>query len=235
MTRRIGTRVLAPCLAVLFCGTTVQAQITNGGVAPEPRAGSGLRTEWAIAPDGASTPKGMVLQADTVLPQEVVLPGGTVLPAGTSLPAGTVLPAGTILPDTAPAPVAAPAPVMRETRPIRETAAEPESSGGVPHVSGGIGASGREEMEMVKSRYNLRMLFAEQGSGSYLADIKVRIDDAAGPTLLTATAKGPWFYANLAPGRYRVTVDNAGQVQTREVSVPASGATQQAFYWAPAD
>lgn len=235
MTRRIATRLLAPCLAVLFCGTSVQAQITSGGMAPEPKAGSGLRTEWAIAPEGAAAPQGMVLQADTVLPREVVLPGGTVLPAGTRLPAGTVLPAGTILPDTAPAQVAAPAPVMRETRPIRETAPEPDTSSGVPYVSGGIGASGREEMEQVKPNYNLRMLFAEQGSGSYLADIKVRIDDAAGPTLLTATSSGPWFYVNLAPGRYRVTVDNAGQIQTRDVNIPASGATQQAFYWAPAD
>lgn len=229
MTRRIGTRLVAPCLAVLFCGTTVQAQVTSEGAAPEPR------TEWAIAPETTSAAQGMVLQADTVLPQEVVLPGGTVLPAGTRLPAGTVLPAGTILPDTAPAPVVAPAPVMRETRPIRETAPEPDVSSGVPHVSGGIGASGREEMELVKSRYNLRMLFAEQGSGSYLSDIKVRIDDASGPTLLNATSSGPWFYASLTPGRYRVTVDNAGEIQTRNVVVPASGATQQAFYWAPAD
>ncbi len=104
---------------------------------------------------------------------------------------------------------------------------------GVPYLSGGIGLSEREEMALVKSRYNLRLLFAIQGSGAYLAGIKVRIADAAGPTLLTAVSKGPWFYANLAPGRYILTLDKKGQSQTREVTIPATGALQEDFYWVP--
>lgn len=104
---------------------------------------------------------------------------------------------------------------------------------GVPYLSGGIGASEREEMAQAKSSYNLRLLFAVQGSGAYLANVKVRIADATGATVLTAISRGPWLYANLTPGRYLLTLDKGGQIQTREVLVPTAGATQQAFYWAP--
>ena len=83
----------------------------------------------------------------------------------------------------------------------------------------------------VKSQYNLRLLFALQGSGEYLSNVQVRIDKAGGPTLLTAVSEGPWFYVHLPPGRYNLTLDNAGQVQTRRVTVPARSATEQSFYW----
>ncbi|WP_209262253.1 carboxypeptidase regulatory-like domain-containing protein [Thiorhodococcus minor] len=178
---------------------------------PEPRWRDGVRTEWAIAPEGTGAPAG-------------ALPEGTVLQDETVLPAGTVLPGGALLPETpvAPASTYAPAP---------KNAVDVDAATGVPYISGGIGVSGREEMESLKSRFNLRLLFAIKGSGSYLADVKVRIDDAAGPTLLDAVSQGPWFYASLSPGRYILTVDNAGQAQTREVKVPASGALEQSFYW----
>lgn len=185
--------------------TVVLAQYESAPPAPvEP----GLRTEWAIAPEGEQPPPA------------VQLPQGTVLQEGMLLPPGTVLPGGAILPAEPAAPVQAPAPV-----PATDVA------GGVPYISGGIGVSGREEMQEVKSRFNLRLLFAVAGSGSYLADVRVRIDDAAGPTLLEAVSQGPWFYASLAPGRYVLRVDNAGQVQTRDIAIPATGAVEQSFYW----
>ncbi|MBK1732307.1 hypothetical protein CKO41_11000 [Thiococcus pfennigii] len=142
-------------------------------------------------------------------------------------PAGSVLPEGTFLPE---APSAAPgksdAPpqgAILETRSTEE---------GVPYMSGGIGVSEREELAQVKSQYNLRLLFAVQGSGEYLSNIQVRVEEVSGRTRLAAVSQGPFFYARLAPGRYNLTVDAAGQVQTRQVTVPANGATEQSFYWA---
>jgi hypothetical protein len=106
-----------------------------------------------------------------------------------------------------------------------------QSTLGVPHISGGIGASEREAMEQVKSQYNLRLLFAVAGSGAYLSNIRVQIQDAAGPILLTTVTVGPWLYANLAPGDYVLTVEHAGQAQTRNVTLPATGAVAESFYW----
>jgi len=200
----------------------VWAQDPAGEGRPEPRAVESSPAEWAIAPPGTRMPEG------SRIPEDAVLPDGTVLQDAVTLPAGTILPGGAILPKTA-APEAAPA--QAPSAPAAPE--EPEVASGVPYISGGIGASGREEMQELKSKFNLRLLFAIQGSGEYLADVKVRIDDASGPTLLTAVSQGPWFYASLAPGRYRLTVDNAGQSQTREVTVREGRATEQSFYWAP--
>lgn len=133
-----------------------------------------------------------------------------------------------------PAPVMTPpqAPVAMPQAPEPEQPQPPvEAASTIPHISGGVGASEREEMALVKEDYNLRLLFAVAGSGEYLASIGVQIADGAGNRLLAALADGPYFYARLSPGRYALTVDNEGDVQTREVSVPAQGAVSLAFYW----
>ena len=90
----------------------------------------------------------------------------------------------------APAPGTAPAqPVAPLYAPVpTEMAAAAPSSGAssVPHISGGVGYDERDRMEAAKSQYNLRLLFAISGSGSYLSAVKVRIQDARGATLLDA-------------------------------------------------
>ncbi|TCT22853.1 carboxypeptidase regulatory-like domain-containing protein [Thiobaca trueperi] len=255
MTQRIKISLLAPLCAISISGAPALAQMTPAPVVEPARA------EWAIAPQSAPqeapapASTGMVLESETVLSAETVLPGGIVLPAGTVLPAGSMLPAGTVLPiqtpTAMPAPIQTPAPAMQtppalpaETvaapappsipnQPVipQPTPSAPEATGGIPYVSGGIGFSEREELAQVKSQYNLRLLFAVKGSGSYLSDVKVRIDDATGPTLLTAVSKGPLFYVALPPGLYNLILDNAGQVQTMQVAIPDSGAIERSFYW----
>ncbi|MBK1721609.1 carboxypeptidase regulatory-like domain-containing protein [Thiocystis violacea] len=206
--------LLFPLLACVY-GAPLSAQSAQEPIKPEPRRPETPRTEWAIAP-------GQDALAGEQYPQGTVLQQGTLLPAGTVLPGGAILPGAETPPDGSAAPTLAPAP---------RSAVDVDAASGVPYISGGIGVSGREEMEEVKSRFNLRMLFAVQGSGAYLADVKVRIDDATGPTLLTAVSQGPWFYADLAPGRYVLRLDNAGQEQTKEIIVPEQGAVEQSFYW----
>ena len=155
-------------------------------------------------------------------------PEGTVLQRDTLLPAGTRLPGGAVLPD-------AEAPVRPSDTPTlapaSRSAVDVDPATGIPYISGGIGVSGREEMDALKSKFNLRLLFAVQGSGAYLADVKVRIADSAGLTLLAAISQGPWFFAALAPGSYVIEADNAGQAQSRPVTVPERGALEQSFYW----
>lgn len=111
-------------------------------------------------------------------------------------------------------------------------AVEVRSFGEVSYVTGGIGIQSREEMMPVRGQYNLRLLFA-YSSGSYLADIAVTVADQAGNTLLEAVSDGPYLWARLPPGSYRVTVSHAGQAQTRQVKVPAAGAADVSFFWAP--
>ncbi len=203
------TMSLVPLLAICVYASPLCAQSSTEQVTPEPRRAENPTTQWAIAPEPGA------------VPSATLYPEGTVLQQDTLLPAGTVFPGGAIPPGTPSAPA-----------PTTESAMQADVASGVPYISGGVGLSGRDEMNEIKSKFNLRLLFAVQGSGVYLADVKVKIDDAAGPTLLSVVSQGPWFYANLTPGRYVVTVDNAGQTQTKEVTVPANGAVDQPFYWA---
>ena len=108
---------------------------------------------------------------------------------------------------------------------------EVKSAGGITYVSGGVGASEQEALEQAKSDYNLRLLFAVSGSGAFLAEVPVTIADPDGQVLLEAVSDGPYFYAKVPPGSYRISAENAGQVQTRSVTVPATGSASQGFYW----
>ena len=131
---------------------------------------------------------------------------------------------------TAPAQHVAP---LYAPAPTEMVAAAPSSgASSVPHISGGVGYDERDRMEAAKSQYNLRLLFAISGSGSYLSAVKVRIQDARGATLLDATSNGPWLYAQLPPGAYVLTLDNQGQIQTRHIRITPQGATVENIYWA---
>jgi hypothetical protein len=111
------------------------------------------------------------------------------------------------------------------------TGLDVKTAGDVSYVSGGVGVSSREALEQAKKDFNLRLLFAYARSGEYLSNIGVKIVDRSGNTILDAVSDGPFFYAKLPAGSYRVSADNAGQVQTRSVRVPASGAAVADFYW----
>jgi hypothetical protein len=80
-------------------------------------------------------------------------------------------------------------------------------------MSGGVGEGERTELDALSNQFNLRLLFAMQGSGEYLSAVRVNIRDARGETVLTAESKGPWFFAQLAPGDYTVEASVPGQAQ----------------------
>lgn len=108
---------------------------------------------------------------------------------------------------------------------------EVKTAGDISYVSGGVGTSEQEALEQVKSDYNLRLLFAVTGSGAFLAKVPVSITDQAGQVVLETVSDGPYLYAKLPAGTYSVSAENAGDVQTRNVTVPATGAASEGFYW----
>ena len=101
---------------------------------------------------------------------------------------------------------------------------------GVRYTSGGVGESERAELNALSGQFNLRLLFAMQSSGDYLADIKVIIVDKRGETVLSAESNGPWFYAQLPPGTYTVEVSTPGQTQRQPVTIGARQSRLN-FYW----
>jgi len=79
---------------------------------------------------------------------------------------------------------------------------EPQTTaGGIRWVSGGIGFDEIHALKKAESEYNLRLLFAVQGSGAYLADIVVIVQDHQGQPVLEAppAARGCWLRCPPAP------------------------------------
>jgi hypothetical protein len=90
---------------------------------------------------------------------------------------------------------------------------QPHSAGTVVYVSGGIGQEERNALRAVAKDYNLRLAFATEGRGAYLAGARVRIENLDGGVILDTRAEGPLFFARLPKGRYRVlATHDAGKV-----------------------
>jgi hypothetical protein len=100
----------------------------------------------------------------------------------------------------------------------------------VPHVSGGIGFEGREEMQAAEKDHNLKVVAAEK-NGDYLAEVKVVIESAKKERMLDATMDGPILLAKLPPGTYTVKATFDGQTQSRTVTVGGPGLRTLDFRW----
>jgi hypothetical protein len=106
-----------------------------------------------------------------------------------------------------------------------------QQSHGVRWVSGGIGEDGRAELAELRPDFNLQLSFAVKREGSYLADVKVMVRDAAGRELIDAVSEGPWFFAQLPPGRYEVSATFHGVTHERAVVLREGGQRQVYLYW----
>lgn len=112
--------------------------------------------------------------------------------------------------------------------------AERVSTNGITYQSGGIGEEEQEKLRTEAPDFNLHMTFAEKISGAYLTDIAVTIRNNAGATVLATTSEGPWFFARLPEGRYRITVGlaaAAGEEQTRVLQISRGKTAKLHFYW----
>lgn len=96
---------------------------------------------------------------------------------------------------------------------------KPQTQGEITFVSGGVGGDEQNAMQAVQADYNLHLLFSIQGTGEYASDVKVRIADSSGNTLLETVSDGPMLFAKLKPGLYTVSVELDGQVVKKKVTV----------------
>ncbi len=115
--------------------------------------------------------------------------------------------------------------------PMAPPTLQSQRQGDVSYITGGAGDEDRQTLQSVKSQYNLRLQFALTKSGQFIADVNVTLVDTKGRTVLDAISDGPYFFAHLAPGRYKLSVTNQGQTQSRDVNVSASGGQAMDFYW----
>jgi hypothetical protein len=98
-------------------------------------------------------------------------------------------------------------------------AAAPAPAGAAPRfITGGVSEEEREAILHDAASYNLWLVLAEQGTGYYLADVRVTVSDAGGRTVVDTLTDGPWLFAQLPPGHYTVRLGNG---DVRHVTIGA--------------
>jgi hypothetical protein len=101
--------------------------------------------------------------------------------------------------------------------------------GGISWVHGGVGEEDRIAMEQVAAQHNLHLTFAFKGSGAYLADVQVAIRSASGQTLAETTASGPWLYARLPDGDYRIAATHGSQTLDQRIAIKGGARREWVF------
>jgi len=101
------------------------------------------------------------------------------------------------------------------------------NANGVSWLTGGVTDEERNAMRDAASGYNLQVVVAMEGNGAYRADVPVAVEDSHGDPVLMVVTDGPWLFASLPPGRYRV---RTGDGQESSVDVSAGGRSVVVFH-----
>lgn len=114
--------------------------------------------------------------------------------------------------------------------------------GGIAYVSGGVAEVEEEDLVAQRKNYSFWLTTASKGSGAFLADVRVRIvDERTRQLVLEHTLDGPWLFANLPPGRYRVEAtyrefaDSREETLRRSTTIPKGGRRQMLLYFDTSD
>ena len=99
----------------------------------------------------------------------------------------------------------------------------PQTSGGIRYITGGVGDEERDAIRQQANEYSLWIWLARSGSGYFLADVKVDIEDASGRPVLDTVINGPWLLARVPAGRYTIHTDQSDAATT--VNVGTTGHT----------
>jgi hypothetical protein len=104
---------------------------------------------------------------------------------------------------------------------------EHRARNGVNWLSGGVSEDERDAMRDAAPGFNLQVVVAMSGSGEYRADVPVTVENLNGEPVLNVVTDGPWLFANVPPGRYRV---RTGDGQERFVDVATTGRSVVYFH-----
>lgn len=101
---------------------------------------------------------------------------------------------------------------------------------GIAYVSGGVGQDEADAMRAVRADYSMRATFATS-AGTYLSDVAVRVENADGSTLFTTRSDGPFLYAKLPAGHYRLIATSDRVERARTIDIPRHGSVTVTLTW----
>jgi hypothetical protein len=108
-----------------------------------------------------------------------------------------------------------------------------QKQGEVTYVMGGIGQQEAHALKHAARRYPLELEFLLKAKPreEYLSAVKVRINDAHAKTVLDVTADGPFLLAKMPAGKYTVTAERDGKVESHKVAVDPKAHRRVVFEW----
>jgi len=101
---------------------------------------------------------------------------------------------------------------------------------GVAYVTGGVGQDEVAAFRGLASDYNMRATFTT-GSGEYLSGVAVQVAKSDGTVIFNATSDGPYLFARLPQGHYRLIANLDGAQRSRDLYVPAKGGVKLTLIW----
>jgi hypothetical protein len=107
---------------------------------------------------------------------------------------------------------------------------EVRHAGNIAYVTGGVGQDEADALRAVAPRYSMRATFAAS-NGEYLSDVAVRLEKSNGSVVFTARSDGPFLFAQVPPGRYRLVATYNQIERQRMIDVPARGGAGVTLTW----
>ena len=82
-----------------------------------------------------------------------------------------------------------------------------------------------------RADFSLWIATAVKKAGSYLSDVRIKISDAAGKSVLDTRLDGPWLLVDLKPGSYTVEASFRKQTQRKTTNISKGGHREMLFYF----
>lgn len=110
-----------------------------------------------------------------------------------------------------------------------------KQSGQVSYVTGGVPDEQVAAFRQARPSYPLGIeIYQKSGAKSeFTADVQVQLVDKAGKVVLDAPTEGPYLWAKVPPGQYRIDATLNDRKITRQVNVPATGSTSAVLVFPP--
>lgn len=99
------------------------------------------------------------------------------------------------------------------------------SKSGIKYVSGGIGDEEMAQLKSIGQEYNLHLLVSAK-TGEYITGADVRIAGADGKEILSVQGAGPYVFAKLPAGSYKIEAKWNGVTQKANVKLPDKGSVR---------
>jgi len=112
------------------------------------------------------------------------------------------------------------------------------ASDGVCYISGGIGGDEVSQFKSHAREYMLEIVFVQKADAEdseriegYIAEVQLQIKDAKDNVVVDTMTEGPFFLANLPPGKYQISADYEGVLKHNMVNISAKKHQRIVFLW----